>query len=103
MKIDLTPIRSDATLSLVRTGDTLSINGISYDFSPLPDGARLPRTALDCPWVASDVERSDNRICLTLFLPHGPEMSLATRFPAPIIDPADGPVPLPLQKAEDRT
>ena len=95
MKITLTPVNMAAHLTLERAGDVLTINGTPYDFTPLPEGATLPRDAVDCAWLASDVERVGGALHLTLTLPHGHNAPGQTRFPAPVIDPPDGPVVLP--------
>ena len=39
MKIKLSPILLNTPLDLSRSGDTLTINGETFDFSPLPEGA----------------------------------------------------------------
>jgi hypothetical protein len=95
MKITLSPQRRDETLHVTKTGEALTINGVEYDFSVVPDGAILPRDAVDCIWLASDVERISGSLHLTLLLPHGVDASEAARFPAPLINPADGPLELP--------
>ena len=95
MQIKLSPQRRDDTLSVTKQGDTLTINGAEYDFSVVPDGATLPKEATDCAWLASDVERIDGVLHLTLLLPHGANASQAARFPQPIINPADGALELP--------
>ena len=95
MQITLSPMRHDTPLSLDRAGDVLTINGEAFDFGPLTDGATLPRAAVDCEWLASDVERIDGALHLTLILPHGGRAPSETLFPAPVIDPPDGPVVLP--------
>jgi hypothetical protein len=95
MNITLSPQRRDDGLQVVKSGDTLTINGTAYDFSVVPDGATLPRDAVDCPWLASDVERIDGVLHLTLLLPNSATASEAARFPAPIINPADGDLELP--------
>jgi hypothetical protein len=95
MQIKLSPQRRDDTLSVTKQGDTLTINGAEYDFSVVPDGATLPKEATDCAWLASDVERIDSVLHLTLLLPHGANASEAARFPQPIINPADGALELP--------
>jgi hypothetical protein len=95
MKITLSPQRRDDTLTVTKQGDTLTINGTAYDFSVVPDGATLPKDATDCAWLASDVERIDGVLHLTLLLPHGANASQAARFPQPIINPADGALELP--------
>ena len=95
MKINLSPQRRDETLTVIKQGDTLTINGTAYDFSVIPDGATLPKDATDCAWLASDVERIDGVLHLTLLLPHGANASKAARFPQPIINPANGELELP--------
>lgn len=95
MHITLTPQRRDDTLTVIKSGDTLTINGTAYDFSVIPDGATLPKDAANCEWLASDVERIDGVLHLTLILPNSATASEAARFPAPIINPADGELELP--------
>jgi hypothetical protein len=92
MKIILSPQRRDDTIQVVKSGDALTINGVEYDFSVIPDGALLPRDAINCTWLVSDVERIDGVLHLTLILPHGAEAPHAVRFPSPLTDPADGPL-----------
>ena len=95
MKITFSPQRSDDILTITKHGDTLTINGTAYDFSVIPEGATLPKDATDCAWLASDVERINGVLHLTLLLPHGKDASHAARFPQPIINPADGVLELP--------
>ena len=95
MKINLSPQRRDDTLTVIKQGDTLTINGTDYDFTDLPDGGTLPADAVDCEFVIGSVDRVNGELELTLLLPHGPNATEAARFPEPIIDPADGEVELP--------
>lgn len=95
MKITLSPQRRDDTLEVIKAGDTLTINDVDYDFSVVPEGANLPKGAVDCTWLASDVERVEGVLHLTLILPHGAGASYAARFPTPLLDPADGLLELP--------
>jgi hypothetical protein len=99
MLITFTPMRRDDRLTLHRAGDVLTINGESLDFSPLPEGAMLPRDAVDCPWLASDVSRSNGQLHLTLILPHGATAPHETLFPPPLRLERDGPVALPPAEA----
>ncbi len=94
MRLSFSPVRRDDQYELVKIGDTLTLNGEAFDFSPIPEGATLPRAAVDCDWLASDVERVDGVLHLTLKLPHGPHAPKETLFPAPI-EPADGKITLP--------
>lgn len=101
MHITLTPMRRDDSLTLHCAGDVLTANGTVFDFTQLPEGGLLPRAAVDCDWLASDVERRDGVLHLTLILPHGPippappPEALAVLFPEPLHITADGPVALP--------
>jgi hypothetical protein len=95
MNINLTPQARFDSLTVSKQGDTLTINGTEYDFSVVPDGATLPKDATDCEWLASDVERIDGKLHLSLILPINEGSSEAARFPAPIVDPADGELELP--------
>jgi hypothetical protein len=99
MRIDLSPVLEDTTLSLHRAGDVLAIDGASFDLGPLPEGATLPRAALDCPALAGDVTRKDGVLCLVLRLPHGSDAAQDLRFPAPLDPVPQGAVPLPGQPA----
>jgi hypothetical protein len=101
MHITLTPVRLDTPLTLHRNGDVLTINGVTYDFGPLPEGAILPRAAVDCDWLASDVERIGGVLHLTLILPHGAHAPEVARHPAPITLTGDGPVTLPPHDIEE--
>ena len=96
MKISFSPVRRDDTLALSKSGDVLTINGEAFDFTDVPDGATLPREAVTCDWLASDVDRLDGQIQLTMILPHGSDAPHETRFPQPIIVGDDGPISIPL-------
>jgi len=95
MIISFSPqLRSD-TLAVSKAGDRLTINGDVVDLSAIPDGADLPADAIDCEWIVGTVRRVAGDLHLTLLLPHGPRATEAVRFPADIVDPADGPIALP--------
>ncbi len=95
MLIKLSPVRTDKTLSITKTGDTLIINGESFDFSSLTEGATLPRSAVNSEWIASDVNRVNGEIELTILFPHSVNASHEARFPEPLTVTEDGPVELP--------
>ena len=95
MHITLIPQRRDDLLAVSKQGDTLTINGITYDFSVILDGATLPASAVDCEFIVGDIERINGILHISLILPHGPNPTQAVAFPAPIINPADGVLELP--------
>lgn len=95
MKINLSPIRSDRTLAMSKTGDILTINGEEFDFTPLPEGGLLPQDAIISEYIISDVERIEGVITLDVLFPLGPNASETQRFPDPINITADGEVVLP--------
>ena len=115
-KISFSPqVRPQAYLGLYKEGDTLIISYekwldaegsapiissekydfVRYDFSQLPEGATLPREAMDCELFASDVTRKGGDIELTLLLPITADASAAARFPETILVSADGAIHVP--------
>lgn len=99
MRISLSPQRRDDAVTIVKQGDVLTVNDEPFDFSGLPEGATIPAGEIPCEWIAGPVERVAGELHLTLILPHGPNPSEAVAFPAPIIDPPDGPLALAVDPA----
>lgn len=95
MRIKFSPQRRDDRLEVVKHGDVLTINGRAFDFGPVPEGATLPASAVDCEFFVGDIERIDGALHLTLLLPHGPNPSQNVAFPAPLTVLDDGPVAMP--------
>ncbi|MFZ1469982.1 MAG: hypothetical protein WAT09_13545 [Paracoccaceae bacterium] len=95
MHLTFTPIRHDQPMTLIRKGDVLILNGETFDFSPLPEGAVLPAAAIDSPWFAGPVRREAGILQVTLLLPHGTNAPEQALFPAAIDLSRDGPVALP--------
>ncbi len=94
MIIKLSPVRSDADLSVFKSGDTLEVNAVAIDLSRLPDGATLPAEAVGCDFVVAPIERINGDLVLTLMLPHAADAPQAARFPVDLY-PVDGQVQLP--------
>ena len=105
MIIKLSPQRRDDTIDVVKAGVVFIVNGESFDFSPMTEGATLPRSAITSEWFADDVQLQDGQLCVTLLLPLPENFSQAQAFPAPLVDVPDGPVafPLPLSLPETQT
>jgi len=101
MHITLSPVRLDETLTAIRTGDVLTLNGEAFDFGPLPEGATLPAEAIDSEWIVGPVSRIDGDLHLTLRLPHGPNPSEAVAFPKPLVVMVDGEIDLPFDPAPE--
>lgn len=106
MKIILSPVRMDnnVTLELVKKGDTITINGEDFDFSPIGDGDTLPMLAISSTWFDRDVERIDGELVMSIILPNPWNYSPEQAFPEPITVTADGlielPKPLPIVEEE---
>ncbi|MGB8923460.1 MAG: hypothetical protein WCC61_18405 [Pseudomonas sp.] len=100
MRIELRPIRSDNTLSLIRSGDSLMVNGEVFDFSPLADGDTLPAAAISSQWFAGQVDRVDGQLALTIFLPLPINFSPEQAYPEPLLSVPDGVVGLPQPLAD---
>lgn len=73
--------------------DSLVVNGVVFDFSPLGDGDSLPRAAFSDKWLRG-AQRNAGLIHVSLRFPIPPEASYEARFPEPV-DVVDGLVPLP--------
>lgn len=104
MHITLSPVGEpyghpfEPALQLERQGDSLIINGQTYDLSVIPVGATLPDAgaATGCPYITGAIERdADNVLHLTLLFPHAAQAPREARFPEPIINPENGVVSLP--------
>ena len=95
MHIKLNPQRRDDQITVIKSGDTLSVNGEVFDFSVVPEGATLPADAIGSEFFSGPVERIDGVLHLTLTLPHGADPVEAVAFPADIINPPDGEIALP--------
>ncbi len=98
MKIYLSPVRMDTTLIASVSGDTITVNGATLDFTPLLEGETLPAAAVENEWILGDAHRISGEIHLTLRLPHGANAPFETRFPDAYTVPitvVSGDVPLP--------
>jgi len=95
MIIKLSPVRRDDTLEVVKLGDILTINGEDFDFSAIGEGDTLPANAILSEWFASEVNRINGEIELTLILPNPVNHSPEQAFPIPLVDVPDGVVMLP--------
>lgn len=95
MQIRLSPQRRDDTLEVTKAGEVLTINGVAFDFSALPDGATIPLGEVPCDWLVGPVERIGGELRLTLILPHGANPSQDVAFPAPLVNSPDGLLALP--------
>ena len=100
MIINLSPVRMDDRLRVEKAGDTLVLNGESFDLNPLLEGATLPASAINSPWFTGNVDRAGGDLSLTLILPHGADAPESTRFPEPIVVTDDGIVALPPYELE---
>lgn len=71
MKITLYQVISDETIEASVRGETLTINGEEIDLSVIPDGYRLPASAVSNRWfvLGSYIERIGGHFNLTLCLP----------------------------------
>lgn len=95
MIIKLSPVRSDAGLSLVKAGDALIINGVSFDLARIKEGETLPSGAIHGEAIQGSVTRKDGHLLVTLMLPHSADAPEFVRFPADIVSPPDGVIALP--------
>lgn len=95
MRINLSPQRRDDVLEVIKSGDSLIINGEIFDFTPLGVGDTLPASAVSSEWFWGDIDRTESGISLTLFLPLPWNFSQEQAFPVPLDYVPDGPVVFP--------
>ena len=93
--IRLSPQVRDGTLTVSKSGDALTINGVTYDFTQLTEGSTLPADAIDSEYFVGEAKRENGDIELTLLRPISVNATEAQRFPQPITVSADGEVTLP--------
>lgn len=98
MKIRFSPIRMDTSLDAFLTEETLTLNGVDYDFSHIEEGQSDEDH--NCYWVIGGVSRVDGELELTLLLPHGGNPPNETIFPQPVQVSA-GMIPLPAYDSPD--
>lgn len=94
MLIRFIPVRQDAALCLERAGDALIVNGRSVDVAALAEAG--PGEEPPCEGVLSAV-RGPGGLEVAVLLPVAADAPEAARFPAPVLQAEDGPVPLPGQ------
>ncbi|RBL69796.1 hypothetical protein C3E98_019065 [Pseudomonas sp. MWU13-2625] len=95
MIINLSPQRREDALSIIKSGDVLTLNGEVFDFSLIQEGDTLPASAITSPWFLNKVERNGGELELTLIFPNPPNFSQEQAFPVPLVDIPDGAVQLP--------
>lgn len=101
MKITFSPMRKDEALKLEKSGESLVVNGVVFDFSTLEEGAEINPEGDEPIWFAGPVRRISGEIVCALILPHGPDAPQATLFPKPLEAVPDGPVDVPLHSEPD--
>ncbi|WP_339119216.1 hypothetical protein [Halomonas sp. BMC6] len=91
LTLNLSPVRSDEETAASLSSTVLTVNGVDYDLSELPDGATAQHPVL------GTIKRNDNEYECTIRLGHGGNAPYETRFPAPIVlENHYGPIELPL-------
>ena len=104
MVIYLYPVRLEESLVVFKQGQTLTVNGEQFDFSPMEDGDSLPAIAVSSKWFTGNIDHVAGNLSLTLILPIPANFSPEQAFPLPLTDVPDGPVvfpaPLPVNETE---
>lgn len=101
MKITLWAFISDETVEAIVKGDVLTLNGEDIDLSEIPEGYRLPISAVNNDWfltMASQyVERINGELCFALRLPVKNDSPEEYRNPVTptVLDVVSGAVPFP--------
>ena len=81
MLIKLSPQASDYETQISVNGDLLTVDGTTYDLSPIPDGGEV---GAEEPAIGK-IKRVDGKVHITLLYRYNSkDCTLAQRFPAPI-------------------
>ncbi|WP_116818235.1 hypothetical protein [Pseudomonas syringae] len=94
MIIKLAPQRRDDAFVVEKKGAVLIINGEAFDFSPMPAGSTLPRSAITSEWFAGDVEYEQD-LTVHIIMPVPANYSPEQAYPVDLIDVPDGVVQFP--------
>lgn len=94
MKFQFNPQRSEATLAISVSAETVIINGVSYDLSPLTEGQSIP--------FGGGSAKRDNGITVSLPLPY-PQNPSIDPMQVYEVEAADGAVEVPGHDAEQPT
>ena len=106
MIINFIPVYTD-TMTRLKTisvkGQTITINGEPFDFSPLGNGYELPQDAIGSEFFADKAIMSeDGVLTVSLFMPYDETVATqAIRFPDPVVMKSDGPVDIPTDHPAD--
>lgn len=85
-KIKFSPQHSSAKLTIAKSNNVLTINGISYDFTPLNDGDEIPPEAIDSDVIVGGIEKVDGIVNLTIIMPYSDAAAPDhIRFPEPLM------------------
>ncbi|EIM14447.1 hypothetical protein PchlO6_2175 [Pseudomonas chlororaphis O6] len=96
MIIKLCPQRGDEPYNVVKDGNTLTINGVLFDFSRMKPGDTLPGEAVESMWFKpGPVEMIDSELVVTLRFPFPANFSQEQMFPRDLIAVPDGKVAFP--------
>ncbi|WP_047302040.1 hypothetical protein [Pseudomonas fluorescens] len=95
MRIELSPVDGLPTVSYVKRGESVLVNGEEFDFSKVGEGDTLAVSAIQSTWFSGPVERSNGELTVALFLPLPSNFSPEQAFPVPLENVPDGPVQLP--------
>ncbi len=95
MKIKFSPSNRSEPFYGSVSGDLLTVNGETLDFSLLQEGGELPPTAINTDWLVGGVSRVDGEVCVTIICPHGANAPYGTRFPPDVYIVVEGDIPFP--------
>ena len=100
MRIILSPVRMDSTLSVYKEDQKLTINGELFDFSPMGEGDTLPDGSVHSEWVVGDVNKYSDGLELKIVFPIPFDYTQEQAFPVPLENIVDGLVPFPKSESQ---
>lgn len=85
MRISFNPQYRDDGLILKRQGDKITINGVTLDFSNLPDGGIGESEEIPTEFLVGPVRRVNGEIQISIIRPYTDLASVDDAFPKPIV------------------
>lgn len=92
-RVSFSPLLSEGTLTVIKFGEKLTINGDTIDLSVIPDSATVKHAHVIHPFLVDKIERINGVINLTVRLPYIADGHVKT--PVPITVTTDGSISLP--------
>ena len=95
MIIKFSPQIGAGQCSLSKQGETITVDGETFDFSGIAEGDYMDIDDIGCPFIVNHVRRIDGQVIVKVRFGIGQNASANQTFPEDLIDPPDGAILFP--------